>query len=54
MNELDGDGAFAHARGHSLHRTISNVAHREDARDVGLEQTGIALQRPAPSAACRT
>src|SRR5580704_11310855 len=48
MNELDCDGAFAHPGGHSLHRTVSHVAHREDPRDVGLEQAGITLQCPAP------
>ncbi len=47
MNELDCDGAFAHAGCYALHRTISHVAHREDTRDVRLKQAGIALKRPA-------
>src|SRR5580704_12326125 len=50
MNELDCDGPFAHTGCHALHRTISHVAHCEDARDVRLEQAGITLQRPASGA----
>jgi hypothetical protein len=48
MDELDSYRAFADTGCHSLHRAISDVANREDAGDIGLEQTGIALQRPTP------
>src|SRR5271165_1741367 len=48
MHELDCDGAFADTGSDPLHRTVANVADREDARNIRLQQTGIALQRPAP------
>jgi hypothetical protein len=48
MDELDCDRALAYPGRDSFHRAIANVAHREDARDVRLEQAGVALQRPAP------
>jgi hypothetical protein len=47
MNKLDCDRTFADSGGDPFHRAVSNVADREDAGDVRLQQTGIALQRPA-------
>src|SRR5580704_13280719 len=50
MHELDDDGAFADAGCNALHRTMTDVADDENARDIRFEQAGIALKRPGSGA----
>src|SRR5215475_12884830 len=47
MNELDCHRALAYARSDPLHRAVSDVAHSEDARNAGLQQSWIAFEGPA-------
>src|ERR1700680_3519493 len=46
MDEGDRHAAFSHARSDALDRTVANVADRENARHTGLQQIGVALERP--------
>src|SRR5580700_8021991 len=46
MDELHCYRSFAHARRHALHRTMSHIAHRKNAGDIGFEQEWIAVERP--------
>src|SRR5271170_1718194 len=50
MHELDDDGAFTNAGGNTLHRTVADVTHDKDSWDVGLQQTGIAIEGPGSRA----
>ena len=50
MNELHCHGAFAHAGRHPLHRTVTDVARGEDARDARFRQERVTVQRPPPRA----
>src|SRR5271157_1980846 len=47
MDELHRHRSFADTRSDPLHRTMPYIAHREDARNVGLEQEWITLEHPA-------
>src|SRR5689334_24084105 len=46
MHELDDYGTFTDAGGHALYRAAADIAHHENSRDIGLQQTGVAIQRP--------
>src|SRR6185369_12573591 len=46
MHERDRHRALAHARGHTLNRTVSNVAHDKYAGHVCFQQTRLAIELP--------
>src|SRR5215471_4989174 len=46
MDELNGNRTFSHTGGNSLHRSMPDIADGKYARNVGLKQKWIALQRP--------
>src|SRR5260370_31462823 len=46
MNELDRNGAFAHARSDALHGSASHIAGRKYAGHARFEQSRIAGERP--------
>src|SRR3954470_33115 len=46
MNELNRHRSFADPGSDPLHRSMSDVAHGEDAGHVGLKQERIAVERP--------
>src|SRR5271155_4215218 len=50
MHELDDDGAFTDARGDALHGTVADIADDKNARDIGFEQAGIAVESPRSGA----
>src|SRR6185295_4081069 len=47
VDELNADRALAHGGGDPLDAAGAHVAHREDARDAGLEQERRPRARPA-------
>src|SRR4029077_8624560 len=47
MHELHDDGALADAGGDTLHRAVAHVTDDKNARNIGFEQAGIAVERPA-------
>src|SRR5436853_4286501 len=47
MHELNDHRAFAYSGGHAFHRTVPHVAHHENSRNIRLQQSGIAIERPA-------
>src|SRR5580692_8592688 len=49
MDQLDADRAFADRRCDALDAAGANVAHREDAWTIGLEEIRRAWQRPPRS-----
>src|SRR5208282_6346424 len=50
MHELDNHGTFADAGGDALHGTVADIADDKNARDVGFEQAGIAVESPRSGA----
>ncbi len=53
MNELNGDGTFANARGDALGRAAANITGGEDARETGFEQIGITIETSNLWEVCR-
>ena len=47
MDELHRDRAFSHARGDTFHRTVANIADREDTGNIRFQQERIAFQTPS-------
>src|SRR5277367_2284871 len=50
MHELDDDGPFAHTGGDAFYGTVADIADHKDARDVGFQQAGVAIERPRSGA----
>src|SRR5579862_6155032 len=47
MNELHSHGTFAHAGGHTLHRTMPHIPNGKNSRHIGFKQEWIAVERPS-------
>src|SRR5215469_9102585 len=46
MDELNRNRTFSDTRRNSLHRSVPDIADSKYARNIGLKQKWIALQRP--------
>ena len=47
MDKLHGNRAFTDAGSDAFHRAMPHIAHCEKAWNIGLEQEGIPIERPA-------
>src|SRR6202040_1595012 len=47
MNELHSDRSFPHSGSYPFYRPMSDVPHSKNARNIGLEQEGISVERPS-------
>jgi len=47
MDELHRHRSFTDSGSYAFNGTVAHIAHGKDARNVGLEQERVSLQRPA-------